>query len=78
MFDAFNQAWVLNKIQTHRGTLVALIQKAVDMVHRDQFHQSLSTLALVEQPQLQGASQHGGAGGEPAKINTKYAQVSKI
>ena len=65
------QAWVLNKIQTHRPTLIALIQKALDMVHRDQFQESLATLGLVDSSG-QGASQGEPAAGKPT---TKYAQV---
>ena len=68
------QAWVLNKMQAHRPTLKPLIKQACDMVHRDQFNQSLMQVNLVEPVQQQGAESTG-AMPKSSHTSTKYAQV---
>ena len=77
------QAWVLSKMQLHQGTLVALLKKACDMVHRDQFTQCLATLGLAESPNNATTSSAASSSAptacdtsaKPTPTNTKYAQV---
>ena len=61
-------------MQAHRSTLKPLIKQACDMVHRDQFNQSLMQVNLVETAQQQ-AAEAGGAMPKSSHTTTKYAQV---
>ena len=72
---------MLNKIQKHQVTVTPLIQKACDMVHRDQFSESLTTLGLGEitAKSADGATASGAnSGPTKATASTKYAQVRYI
>lgn len=83
------QAFVLNKMQLHRREMRPLINRLVEDVQRDQFHESLVMLGLEDyeqQPQSADEASASVAGsvrksqaatsftGEP--VITKYARVS--
>ena len=62
-------------MQSHRPTLHSLVDQACDMVHRDQFTQTMITVNLVYKP----VTENEAASNAPVKPSqsTKYAQVSK-
>jgi hypothetical protein len=73
----FFQAWALNKVIANKSSLKSMIQQLNDLVHRDQFSQSLATLSLLD---LAVPKPTDGAANntlpQASVPSTKYAQVS--
>ena len=62
-------------MQTHQSTLNPLIKQACDMVHRDQFNQSLTQLNLLNISSQSEGAEPAGAMPKSSQTITKYAQV---
>lgn len=75
----FFQAWALNKVIANKSSLKSMIQQLNDLVHRDHFSQSLTTLGLLDPvvPKAPDAATNS-ALPQVSVPTTKYAQVSLI
>ncbi|XP_064635771.1 uncharacterized protein LOC135492948 isoform X2 [Lineus longissimus] len=72
-------AWALNKVIANKSSLKSMIQQLNDLVHRDHFSQSLTTLGLLDPvvPKAPDAATNS-ALPQVSVPTTKYAQLSSV
>ena len=67
---------MLNKTETHRSILEPMLLRSCDLIQRDQYRQSLTTLKLMDHPAATITPESSSTAKQPT-ISTKYAQVCR-